>query len=367
MKALDAKKVVLGMSGGIDSSVSLVLLKKAGYDVIGVSLRYDVYKCSKRKENVCCSAQSFRKAKKICEVFGAKHVILDVATEFNDEVIDYFRSELKKMNTPSPCVFCNRKVKFKSLIDYADKVGAGYVATGHYAKIEKIVVQNKAQFVLETGLDKIKDQTYSLSFLKKEYLPRIIFPLADLTKSQVYAIAAEQKALSFYKKIKQSQDFCFIDSAEIEDFISKEVQPTPGDIIDEKGSILGKHKGLSYFTIGQRKKIELSGGPYYVIDKQNPSTLVVSKDVSKSYSATATLKPINLLAESKPGKHEVLVKARSAEELKSVTLEIVKDSALLTFEHPVSQLVPGQIAVFYLENKNLSNRLICLGGGVINS
>ncbi len=353
------------MSGGVDSSVSLMLLKNAGFDVIGVSLKYEVYKCSRRKENVCCSKESFDIARKICDSFGCKHEIIDVADSFNEEVIEYFKKELKNSRTPSPCVFCNRKVKFKALFEYADKVGAKFVATGHYAKIKYEEFEDSKQYLLTCSADEIKDQTYSLSFLNKQYLSRIIFPLGELNKADVYSLAKKNEIFDEYKKIKQSQDFCFIDSSELDNFINLEVRPSSGKVIDESGLEIGSHDGLSHYTLGQRKGIRLPGGPYYVIEKKEPNILVVSKDVSLSYSKDAVLKPFNLLISLKDKTYEVWVKARSSDQPRRAILNISKESLHLSLSDQNTQLVPGQIAVLYLDQDDSKER-ICLGSGVIN-
>lgn len=356
---LKCTRVVLGMSGGVDSSVSLMLLKKAGYEVIGVSLRYETYKCSKRKENVCCSEESFKVAKDVCDYFGCEHKIIDVSKEFDDEVIKYFTKELKDKRTPSPCVFCNRRVKFKALFDYADAIGADFVATGHYAKVTNELFEGKKQYLLSIASDKAKDQTYSLSFLEKSSLDRLIFPLAELTKDDIYSLAQENEILVQYKCIKQSQDFCFLNSDELDIFIEKEVRPLKGKIVGEFGKILGEHKGLSYYTLGQRKKIGLSGGPYYVVKKILPNTLVVSKKLEDAFSSKAHLTPFNLLVDLKEKKYEVLVKSRSSEMLLKAVLEINDDQLSICYPKAEAVLVPGQVAVFYLGS-------ICLGSGVIN-
>jgi tRNA-specific 2-thiouridylase len=355
MSEKNGRLVVLGMSGGVDSSVSLMELKNAGYKVVGVSLKYDIWECADRSENVCCSKESFENAKKVCEHFGSEHKVIDVSGEFKKEVIDYFKSELSKNRTPSPCVMCNPKVKFKSLLDYADQIGAQFVATGHYARINK----NKDQFELHRAKYLDKDQTYSLSFLTQAELSKIIFPLGELSKSEVYDLAKGNEVLKLYKNIKQSQDFCFLGKDQLNEFISSEIVPKSGKIIELDGEVLGEHKGLPYYTIGQRKGIELPGGPYYVVGKDiENNELIVSKDEEKLLSKEVHLKPYNLINEIKlPVKVEA--KLRSAQDLFKAELSQDGDFLILKFNEPQKSATEGQIAVFYSGD-------MCLGSGVID-
>jgi tRNA-specific 2-thiouridylase len=358
-KKLDPKKVVLGMSGGVDSSVSLMLLKEAGHEVHAVSLKYDTWSCS-RKENVCCSNESFALAKVIAENFGADHEIIDVRELFNQKVIGYFKRELKENRTPSPCVFCNPQVKFYSLLEYANQIGARYVATGHYVRTEESEIFGTKQLTLKRGIDRGKDQSYSLSFLSKQDLSRVIFPLGNLNKETVYKLAEKNKIFSPYKKIKQSQDFCFLDSKDYSRFIKKEIKPKPGKIVDFEGRRIGDHEGLTNYTVGQRKGIGLAGGPYYVVFKDTQKNeLVVSKVKSDSFNDQAKLNPYNLIVNPDKDEIDILVQARSQEEPREARLRISKDELILSFSRATTQLVPGQIAVFYHGD-------ICLGGGVIN-
>ncbi len=347
------------MSGGVDSSVSLMLLKKAGYEVVGVSLKYKTYNCNKLKENVCCSKESLSLARMVCKSFGVKHVIIDVEKEFQKEVIDYFKGELKLNRTPSPCVFCNPRVKFKALFSYCDKIGFDRVATGHYAKVKEGLFEGKKQFLLCKSNDRAKDQTYSLSFLPRDLLQRIIFPLGNLTKEDVYSLAKNYDILKTYSTVKQSQDFCFLSNNGYGEFIKNEIKPLAGEIKDDHGKTLGSHEGLNYYTLGQRKGIKLAGGPYYVIEKKLPSTLIVSKDVGLSFKKCVVLRPINLLFQTKKDELEVEVKSRSSAALCKAKIKIYDDHIELSYTKPHSTLVPGQIAVLYLKE-------VCLGSGVIN-
>jgi len=356
--SLNPNRVVLGMSGGIDSSVSLMLLKEAGYQVVAVSLIYDSWKCSKRP-NACCSDKSLALAANIAKSFKVDHVLYDVKKLFNQEVIEYFSNELKNNRTPSPCIFCNPKVKFYSLMKYADEVEAKYIATGHYARIDKKRIFSRNQFVLKKAVDKKKDQSYSLSFLTQKQLSRVIFPLGKLTKDQTYEIAQKNQVFFEYKKIKQSQDFCFLGKNELIEFVKQQIKPVAGKIYDVKGNPIGKHDGLANYTLGQRKGIKLPGGPYFVIGKKLPDQLIVSKNKSDAFSKETILKPYNLTLKVNGECFDVMVKTRSSEGLKKAKLVIEKNQLRLKFTKPVTVLTPGQVAVFYRGD-------VCLGGGVIN-
>jgi len=355
-------KIVVGLSGGVDSSVSLLRSVQLGFEPIGVSLKYKTWNCPKEKksENICCSEQSLRVASNICQKLKVPYHIVDVASEFQREVIDYFTDELKQNRTPSPCVFCNRNLKFRELFDFADRAGAKYVATGHYARVQKNPRNGLVE--LKTAKDKNKDQTYSLCFLPQQYLKRIVFPLGDLTKEEVYQIAKKQEGFEIYEKTKQSQDFCFVQNDLMEKFLTEELGHKKGRIMDESGCELGEHKGLHFYTIGQRKGIKLPGGPYYVIEKDTQTnTLVVSKDKSSGLKKEILLSPVffnsgKFLDE----KLKVETKIRSSQPLVNAEIESVgKDKIKLTFSKPQPAVTPGQIAVFYLGD-------VCLGGGVIN-
>jgi tRNA-specific 2-thiouridylase len=353
-------KVVVGMSGGVDSSVALMLLKKQGYEPIGVSLKLPVWKNKSNclKENVCCTQESFKIAKDICKKMGVKHYIVNASKDFKDEVISYFVEEYKNNRTPNPCVICNRVLKFQKLFEQAKIYGADFVATGHYAKI----VKNKnGQYELQTAIDKNKDQTYSLSNIKKEWLGKIIFPLSNLTKDKVYKIAKEQ-GFDYFDKTKQSQDFCFVANKSFDDFLAKEIGKLAGSIVDTKGKILGRHNGLHFYTIGQRKGIGLSGGPYFVVGTDFVNNLlIVSTDIKDCSKKEILLDNCNFLADFKmPILCNVKIRARS--ELIKAKLYKIDDPGMCKIEFVKLQegVTPGQYCVFY-KGKT------CLGNGRIRN
>lgn len=344
------------MSGGVDSSVALYLLKKQGYKPIGVSLKYDVWKDPDNlcRENVCCTEESFKIAKHVCERLGVKHHIIDVSKDFNCKVINYFLAEHKLARTPSPCVFCNRNLKFKKLLEFADKVGAQYIATGHYARIKKV-----KSYKLLKAKDNKKDQTYSLCFLNQEILSRVVFPLGDLMKKEIYEIAKKAGFKEFEKRA-QSQDFCFVSGKSLPRMLEKKIGKKPGKIVDEHGYELGEHSGLYNYTIGQRQGIGLASGPYYVIEKnRTKNELIASKSKKMLEQRTVKLSCPNFISgivNRKPVK--VSAKLRSAAPLQPATLRPIKSGFTLSFVKSQLAVTPGQIAVFY-------SGQTCLGAGII--
>ncbi|MCX6809314.1 MAG: tRNA 2-thiouridine(34) synthase MnmA [Candidatus Berkelbacteria bacterium] len=364
MKRLNRKnnpqKIVVGMSGGVDSSMALVMLKEQGYQPVGVSLKYSVWKdkCNNCKENVCCSKKSFDFAKKICKDLGVEYFQIDVSDSFQKEVIDYFKRELKEKRTPSPCIICNAKLKFAKLLKFADEHKIKYVATGHYANVSYDPKSKKYNLLM--AKDKTKDQTYSLSFLNQNQLSRIIFPLGETTKENMYKKAKSLGFGDFYKKNKQSQDFCFVSGSSLPLFLEKEIGIEKGDMVDENGKKLGEHNGLHFFTIGQRKNINLPGGPYYVVDKKiKENILVVSKTPEKFATKQIFLSPYNFISSSPSGKIDVQVKTRSTQTLQKAELGLANKKVIIDFKSPQVSITSGQFAVIYKND-------ICLGSGRIN-
>lgn len=376
-KARD-KQIIVGMSGGVDSSLALVLLQEQGWQPIGVSLKYAAWKNRKNllRENICCRSESFKIAKDICKKLNVPYYIFDVSKEFKKEVIEYFISELKNNKTPNPCIICNRYLKFKKLFAWAKKHHIKYVATGHYARVRKNPATEK--YELLRAKDKEKDQTYSLCFLPQKWLKYIVFPLGDYTKSEIYKMA-EQKGFDFFLKQKQSQDFCFVAGKSMPNFITKEIGIRPGLIKDKRGSILGQHPGLHFYTLGQRKGINLAGGPYFVVDRDSQNNvLIVTKNKNKLLAQKVILLPYHFISgDYLKDKIQIQAKIRYRQPLAKATLfpisksksrafgpsirsrRKVRNKVKLIFNEPQKAITPGQFAVFYQKD-------VCLGGGKIS-
>ncbi|HUV46862.1 MAG TPA: tRNA 2-thiouridine(34) synthase MnmA [Candidatus Bathyarchaeia archaeon] len=347
------KKIVVGMSGGIDSSISAFLLKKQGWQVLGVSLNIPRFG----------GKRDFKAAKKACRIIKIPHYIVDVQREFEKKVVDYFVVEFKNCRTPNPCMVCNPQLKFLKLFEFAEKKNINYIATGHYAGIKKLK-DNKSQKLKEVQLlkakDKSKDQTYNLAFLNQQQLRHIIFPLAEYTKKQIKKLALKH-GFDFLLERKESQDFCYCPNKNLTRFLSKKIGRKSSEIIDPTGNILGKHEGLHFYTIGQRKNIRLSGGPYFVsgFDKKK-NRLIVTKNENDLLKSNVILSPFSFISGKTPtNKQKIIAKIRYRQKESPATLYPVSRNKLkLVFLKPQKAITPGQFAVFYQGQ-------VCLGGGRI--
>ncbi len=270
------KKIFVGMSGGVDSSVTAYLLQKQGYEVIGVFMKNwsGKLKTSRGEFDFPCSSQSdFEDARQIANLLKIPIYTFDFEKEYRDKVIEYFVKEIKKGRTPNPDVMCNKEIKFKVFLDKSLSLGADMIATGHYAR----VVYESDEYKLLKGLDITKDQSYFLNTLGQYELSKTLFPIGNLEKSEVRKIAKEVNLPNADKP--DSQGICFVGEIDVNSFIEAFVGENEGDIITEDGEVIGKHKGLYYYTIGQRKGLGIGGGiPYFVIDKDlDKNNLIVSK------------------------------------------------------------------------------------------
>ena len=363
------QKIVVGMSGGVDSTAALIILKKNGWNPVGVSLKFPTWEEEKskrtkresREENIQSTSTSIERAQKICKKYGCEHYILDATECFQKNVIEYTINSLKNSQTPNPCIVCNRNTKFFHLFKFADSKNIKYASTGHYAKIIKS--RKYKSFFVAIPKDKSKDQTYYLSLLPQNWLNRIIFPLGEFTKKEIYEMVKKEN-INFYENVKQSQDFCFIPSKAMENFLEKEVGNKPGNIINKEGKILGKHNGLQYYTIGQRKKIELAGGPFYVVKKDTEKNQIVVSTNKRDLGKTEIILSDIFFSNDKFYGKELKVKAKIRYQSKAVSAQIIPVTGndkicVVKFKEPQQAVTPGQYCVFYTGG-------LCIGSGVIS-
>ena len=353
------KSIVVGMSGGVDSSMALVLLKEQGWDPVGVSLKYPVWKDETNclRENVCCSTESFQIAETVCKKLGVPYHVFDVSSDFKKEVIDYFLDRLRDHKTPNPCVMCNRYLKFKKLLGWAARHGIARVATGHYARVCRNSKTRK--FELLASKDSEKDQTYSLSFLSQDQLRHIVLPLGNHTKQEIYQMAGDQGFEIFLKR-KQSQDFCFVSGNAMEPFLTKEIGRNEGEVRDDAGKVIGRHQGLHFYTVGQRKGLGFSGGPFFVTGSEvKHNVLRVTRDEKDLLSREVFLSPCNFFGgmPQKPLRVRAKIRYRQAA-APGILRPLSGTRAKIIFDKPQRAVTPGQFAVFYQRN-------VCLGAGEI--
>ncbi len=348
MTTKESKKgrVLVGISGGVDSSVAVAILKKKGFSPVGIFMKFW------GEGNMCCNSEAQERARSVCKQLEIPFYVLDVQKKFKERVVDNFLESYEKGDTPNPCVVCNRQVKFNFLMEKLKELKADYIATGHYARLRYVNRKDGKKTVkLLKAKDKNKDQSYFLWNLKKDWLKKIIFPLGDFKKEETRKMAKDLSLPTYI--VSESQDLCFTRS-ETSLFLKENISSALGNIIDEEGVVLGKHKGAFLYTIGQRKGLNLPGGPYYVMGKKGNS-VIVTKKKENLFSKEVFLKNINKIGETSfPEK--VRAKVRYGSPVESATLEKGK----LVFSKPQMAVCPGQSAVFYKGDE-------LIGGGVITS
>jgi len=350
------KKVVVAMSGGVDSSVAAALLQKEGCEVIGVTL--NLFSPEGAKVACCGAGEAGAKARAVCDALGVRHYLKNAVEIFKKNVIDEFVKSYLAGATPNPCVDCNRSVKFAYLFELARAFGAEYLATGHYARIEK----GPDGYSLLRGADPLKDQSYFLYCLKKEQLPHVLFPLGGMTKKEVRRLAAESGLPT--AKEKESNDICFVGEGNYDAYLkhSGGVRPRPGRIVDSKGKKLGSHQGFFNYTIGQRRGLGVYGGERLYVTALKPETNeVVLGRLSEARFGKFEVSSINWLAGPPAAGEQVYAQIRYRHE-PSRCLVVSCGMADLSgvFKEPQFAPAKGQSIVFYEGNR-------VLGGGVLSA
>jgi tRNA-specific 2-thiouridylase len=346
------------MSGGVDSSVAAALLAQQGYEVIGITMSLFQSVCQIKNPRNCCSLQAFEDAYKVAKRIGISYHVLDLKEEFEKEVIKYFLDEYLNGKTPNPCIKCNEKIKFGVLLDKVKKLKADYLATGHYAKIE--YCNDRKHYILKRGLDLRKDQSYVLFGLRQEQLQHILFPLGEYTKEDVRRMAKEL-GLPVHNK-PESQEICFIpDNNYPKFFKDRGISDKAGPIINKQGRILGKHKGIFLYTIGQRKGLGIAKGhPLYVISIIKDKNAIIVGEKEDLFQDELIASNVNWISET-PLNKPIIVKAkiRYAHKEAPASLTLLSSGQVkVKFIKPQLSITPGQAVVFYQDDA-------ILGGGWI--
>ena len=352
------KKVVIGMSGGVDSSVAAIELQKQGYEVIGLFMRnWDSLADGElngptTESGICPQEEDYNDAKKVCDKLGIPLHRKDFVKEYYDYVFKYFLDELEKGRTPNPDIMCNKYIKFDMFVKEAEKLGADYIATGHYARIK--------DGKLLRAVDSNKDQTYFLSQVTKDQLKNVLFPIGDMVKPDVRKVAEEYGLITADKK--DSTGICFIGERNLTNFLKNYLPNQPGDIINiDTNEVIGKHIGLMYYTIGQRRGLNIGGTDerMFVVGKdlkKNILYICIGEDNDYLVSDSCIVDEINYLGEEKITK--CTAKFRYRQEDIPVELEWKDNEVLVKYPQGVKRVTPGQACVFY-------NGEECLGGGII--
>ena len=358
-------RVLVAMSGGIDSSVAAVMLHEQGYEVVGMTMKTWDYASSggSKKETGCCSLDSINDARNIAVQLGFPHYIIDIREEFGDYVINHFTDEYLAGRTPNPCVLCNTHIKWDSLLRRADKLGCDFIATGHYANIRK----ENGRYVISKGLDENKDQSYALWGISQESLSRTIFPLGNLHKSAIRDFATERGFHELVQK-PESYEICFIPDNDYRGFLKRRVpelaeQVAGGEFVMEDGRVVGKHEGYPFYTVGQRKGLGIAlGFPAFVtrIEKETNRVILGNyDDLAKNGTTIGKLNMVkyaDLLDKPTP----TVTKVRYNDSGTEAIIEQFGDKMKVHFLNGVHAIAPGQAAVFYEGND-------VIGGGWIET
>ena len=385
--AAKKQRVICGMSGGVDSSATAALLQEQGYDVVGITLKLWPQDCVNRAEDKCCGPQAVTDARSVCHKLGIPYYLIDESAEFQKHVIQYFADEYKAGRTPNPCVMCNQNLKFGRLIDRANQLGADFIATGHFARIEsataplnelsrrrreeshsnspaenqRLVTLSPTRYLLKRGLDLRKDQSYFLFSLRQDQLARALFPLGEKTKSDTREVARHCNLKTADKE--ESMEICFVPDNNYGGFLQSAnlVQKHRGEIVNLQGHVLGHHDGIEFYTIGQRKGLGLSTPqPLYVIELDAENNRVVVGDDTALDRDEFTVQNCNWIPfENPPASIEVTAKIRYNHPGTSATVTPLEQGrARVKLHTPQRAVTPGQASVFYQDD-------LVVGGGWI--
>lgn len=356
-------RVVVGMSGGVDSSVAAYLLKEQGYDVVGVTMKIwqDEEACFVEENGGCCGLSAIEDARRVAAFIGIPYYVMNFKQEFQEKVIDYFTEEYLCGRTPNPCIACNRYVKWESLLSRSLSIGADYIATGHYARVERLP---NGRYTLKRSKTLAKDQTYALYNLTQEQLKRTLMPVGDYAKEEVRAIADKIDLLVADKP--DSQDICFVPDGDYAAFIEQAVKKSgeripQGNFVTREGEVLGRHKGIIHYTVGQRKGLGLSlGYPAFVLEIRPETNEVIIGTREESLTDLVRASQLNFMSvEDLDGPKRVFAKIRYNHKGAWCTVEKTgADEVVCHFEEPQRAVTPGQALVFYQGD-------YVLGGGTI--
>jgi tRNA-uridine 2-sulfurtransferase len=372
------QRVIVGMSGGVDSSATAALLLEQGYDVVGITLKLWPQDCVSRAEDKCCGPQAVSDARAVCNKLGVPYYLIDEAAEFQSKVIQYFADEYKAGRTPNPCVMCNQNLKFGRLIDRANQLGAEYIATGHFARIEKNVGQASSlsqpsengdrqdpcptRYLLKRGRDLKKDQSYFLFSLRQDQLARAMFPLGEKTKSDTREVARHCNLKTADKE--ESMEICFVPDNNYGKFLQQAnlAQKHRGEIVDLHGHVLGHHDGIEFYTIGQRKGLGITTPkPVYVVELDAENNRVVVGDETALDRDEFIVDRCNWIPFDEPPEQlEVMAKIRYNHPGTAATvLPMENGKAKVKLHTPQRAITPGQAAVFYQDDLVVGGGWIC--------